>query len=106
MKKRILKIVLCALLLTSCVNDNKQRFYTWKTTIEVKYSDNTKDTIHNTMELHRKFQPYFEIVTKSERVFSDTKLVPCLKGSEASYYKGINLACDIRSFKVLSQIKQ
>jgi len=105
MKKTILKIVLCAFFLTNCANNNEQRFYTWKTTIEVKYSDNTKETIHNTIELHRKFQPYFEIVTKSEGLFSDTKLVPCLTVSEASYYKGENLACDIRSFKVLSQIK-
>jgi len=105
MKKTILKVVLCAFFLTNCANNNEQRFYTWKTTIEVKYSDNTKETIYNTIELHKKYKPYFEIKTIKNGLFADTKLVPCLTVSEASYYNGVNLACDIRSFKILSQTK-
>lgn len=106
MRKTILKTVLCTFFLTNCVNNNEPRFYTWETSIQVNYSDNTKDTILNTIKLHKKYKPYFEIKTKESGLFTDTKLVPCLTVSEASYYKGENLACDIRSFKILSQIKQ
>ena len=98
--------LLCLVFLTSCNQKNKEpNFYTWQTKLEVKYSDNTKDTILNTIELHRKYKPYFEIKTKEGGFFMDTKLVPCLTVSEAMYYKGKNLACEVRHFRILRQTK-
>lgn len=104
--KYFLYTLLCVVLLTSCNQENNEpNFYTWKTSIEIKYSDNTKDTILNIIELHKKYKPYFEIKTKENGFLSDTKLVPCLTVSEASYYNGKNLACEVRTFRVLSQTK-
>ena len=98
--------LLCVVSLTSCgEKSNEPNFYTWETRLEVKYRDNTKDTILNKIELHRKYKPYFEIKTKERGVFTDTKLVPCLTVSRASYYKGENLACDVRIFRILTQTK-
>jgi hypothetical protein len=97
---------LCVVFLTSCNQENNEPiFYTWQTRLEVRYSDNTKDTILNTIELHKKYKPYFKIKTKENGLFADTKLVPCLTVSEASYRKGENLACDVRTFRILTQTK-
>ena len=101
MKKTILRTILCSLLLTSCVDNSKQRIYNWETTIEVRYGDGTKDTITT----KGNYRPYLTIKTKENGFFLDTKLVPCITSSLNSYTKGINLACDVRRFKVLSQKK-
>jgi len=104
--KCFLYTLLCVFFMTSCnKKSNEANFYTWQTSLEVKYSDNTKDTILNTIELHNKYKPYFEITTKENGFFTDTKLVPCLTVSKASYIKGKNLACEIRHFRILTQTK-
>lgn len=106
LKSYTLYTLLCVVFMTSCnQKNNEPNFYNWQTSVEVKYSDNTKDTILNSIQLHRDYKPYFEIKTTKEGFFTDTKLVPCLTVSKASYYNGKNLACEVRSFRILSQTK-
>lgn len=92
-------IIFCLFIIVSC--DSEPEFYVWTTNIEVKYSDNTKDTILNTKKLYKTLRPNFLIKTESRRFFSSVKLVPCLV-LESSYIRE-NLACDIKTFKIIKQ---
>jgi hypothetical protein len=105
LKNYTLYTLLYLFFLTSCdEKNNEPEFYTWYTNIEVKYSDNTKDTILNKARLYKTTKPRFHIRTESKGFIDNTKLVPCVVMQ--SKYDRVNLACDVRSYRILTQTKQ
>lgn len=104
-------LLLTTLLLSACCREspkqiNRPERYERAIDIEIKYLDNTLDTIR--FALGESYNGYdredisriFTINNKASGTFSVTKLDPCL---QANY--GLNndiLACYVKTFKILS----
>ena len=87
----------------NCSDVKKPKFYTWSTSIEVKYNDNTKDTIFNTIKLSVNDNLDYVLKTSEPTFFGYEKITPCLV--MRSNWKEVALACDVKTFKILTQIK-
>lgn len=89
----------------SCNNQksNEPKFYTWQTSIELRYSDNIKDTIFNEIELRDTDQLKFKIKASEPTFFGAEKIVPCLV--MLTHWKEEILASDVKTFRILTQTK-
>ena len=76
LSKCVLYIFL-VLVFISCKNNKVQEpeFYNYKTKIEVKYTDNTKDTIFNSIRLHKNVRLSFSLKTSQPTFFGAEKIV-------------------------------
>lgn len=90
-------IIMALALFTACQSKNPEPKIRCTGQIEVQFTDGTKDTIAFDYD----FKPNFYIQISEDGMFSPTAVVPCLKVSDRSWFSG-TLACDIRTFKVLT----
>lgn len=77
--------------------------YTYETYIEVKYEDNTVDTLKDVRNVYYKSKPRYEIQTSVSGLINVEKITPCLTVSKP--YRNTNIACYVKNFKILSQNK-
>jgi len=92
--QKLLIVIIVAIALLSCETKEQPKkiidpYYDY--TVEVKYTDNTKDTFYFNTKVHRNFY----LRTESQD-FSSARLV-CFY----AYYDKV--ACDVRTFKVIKE---
>ena len=89
-------VLVLMLLMSSC----KSNFYSCDTQIEVRYEDNTKDTLLHHEIIRENDKLNFKIVVSEPTFFGSEKVDPCL------VIKHKIMACGVRTFKILRQSKE
>ena len=96
--------LLCVVFLTSCNQKNDEpKFYTWQTSLEIRYSDNTKDTIFNSIKISVNDELKYKLKASEPTFFGAEKIAPCLVMQ--THWKEEILACEVKTFKILTQNK-
>lgn len=97
-------ILISILLLASCSHKEKEAVWIhWKTEIEVTYSDRTKDTLYAEATTREWIGVKLNIKTSEPTFWGAEAIEPCLE-QEYGWKKEL-LACGVRSFKIINQIK-
>lgn len=102
--KCFLYTLLCVVFFTSCDQKNNEiKFNNWQTSIEIRYSDNTKDTIFNEIRLSINDELRYKLKASEPTFFGAEKIVPCLV--MRTHWKEEILACEVKTFRILTQTK-
>ena len=97
---------LLAVVFISCTSESLKadKFYTYKVKIQVTYSDGTKDTIFDTVNLTNNRMPMYRIKVTEPTFFGSEKIVPSL--NRYNTWRNENLATGVRSFNIIYQTKK
>ena len=100
--KLIIFYILSILLFISCGDKNIKSIYSiYETSIEIKYEDNSKDTIINIQEVYYRSRLNYEIETEIIGLFSITTTTPCLIVKNGN--KKEKIACYVKTYRILEQ---